>query len=419
MPVKILNYLQKREIQRLSDLEKHSQDELAEMFDVSKSTIRRVLEETLPADPDGDLVKENVRLAKQAQKRQDQNRIKNKSFREHARIENAIEEFTGSLSEVFKSNSLSAYTKPKVGTIESQPIGIIHFSDLHFNEQVHLESNIFNYEIASKRIEKHVTKALEHFKLSNVGHVLVALTGDILNSDRRLDELLENATNRSKAVFLAVDILQQAILHINNEGFNVTVASICGNEARVGKDIGWVADMASDNYDFVIHNIMSKLFEGSEGVNFLPITDPLEQIVQVNGCNVLLLHGHGHNGISSAKGNIATKVAQTKARYASRGIKIDYVLMGHIHEAYVSDMFARSGGLPGANAYSEKALNLDSRASQNYYIIQEDGSVDGVKNDLQNVDGYAGYKYDKELEAYHSKSAIKTKDNVVIHQIVI
>jgi hypothetical protein len=37
--------------------------------------------------------------------------------------------------------------------------------------------------------------------------VVVACLGDFLNSDRRLDELLSNATNRSKATLLAVDIL--------------------------------------------------------------------------------------------------------------------------------------------------------------------------------------------------------------------
>ena len=42
-------------------------------------------------DADLDIVRENVRLSKQKQKAQDKNRIFNKAFREHSRIENAVE----------------------------------------------------------------------------------------------------------------------------------------------------------------------------------------------------------------------------------------------------------------------------------------------------------------------------------------
>ena len=48
-------------------------------------------------DADVEVIKENVRLSKQKQKAQDRNRIQNKSFREHARIENAIEEYSKEL----------------------------------------------------------------------------------------------------------------------------------------------------------------------------------------------------------------------------------------------------------------------------------------------------------------------------------
>ena len=46
------------------------------------------------SDSDHDIVVENVRLAKQKQQAQDKNRILNKAFREHSRIENALEEYT-------------------------------------------------------------------------------------------------------------------------------------------------------------------------------------------------------------------------------------------------------------------------------------------------------------------------------------
>ena len=61
-------------------------------------------------------------------------------------------------------------------------------------------------------------KALKkYFKTANITNIVVAMTGDMMNSDRRLDELLNQATNRAKATFLGVDILQQAIIDISKD----------------------------------------------------------------------------------------------------------------------------------------------------------------------------------------------------------
>ena len=55
---------------------------------------------------DMELIEENVRLAKQKQKAQDKNRIETKSFREYARIENALEEYTKALVTQLKEKGL-------------------------------------------------------------------------------------------------------------------------------------------------------------------------------------------------------------------------------------------------------------------------------------------------------------------------
>ena len=116
--------------------------------------------------------------------------------------------------------------------------------------------NLMDFEIASKRCKHFVKKATKYFKAFGVTNILVAMTGDLLNSDRRLDELLNMATNRAKATFLAVDILQQVIMDLNSN-FNVSVAMVTGNESRVKKDWGWSKTLASDNYDFTIFKTLS------------------------------------------------------------------------------------------------------------------------------------------------------------------
>lgn len=368
---------------------------------------------------DGELQTQNITLAKKVQRLQDANRIERKSFRESARVDNTLEALTAALLSVVKENTftnIKSKTKKK-RTVDDAPIGVVQFSDVHFNELIDdIDGNVYNFEIASQRVRKHVLRSISYFKAHNVTDIAVFFTGDMLNSDRRLDEITNAATNRSKAIFLAVDILQQGILELA-EDFNVTVASITGNESRVGEHIHWTNFLASDSYDLVIHNMLTYLLKGAENVTFIPITNPLEQVINLNGTNFLLVHGHGHGYLAST-GKIESGVVAIKAKYASRGVQVDYVICGHVHSALVSDNFSRSSGMPGNNAYSERALNLNGKASQNLFLVWKDKSIDGIKVDLQHTNGIDGYPFDHTLESYAPKNGIGNS-TVIIQSVLI
>ena len=357
-----------------------------------------------------EIVTQNVRLAKQKQALQDLNRIERKSFRENARVENAVEAYSKELVEIFKKKNLSKLTKTHRNN--NKAVGVIQFSDVHFNELVSLESNKYDFTIASQRCRYFVSQAKKYFKCNNIKNVMIALTGDLLNSDRRLDELLSMATNRAKATFLSVDILQQVVLDLNKD-FNVNVACVTGNEGRAKPELGWVDLMATDNYDYTIFQLLKYLFKGSK-VTFVE-GDPLELVVNLAGQNLLMIHGHG--SISSA--GLEKSINQIIGRYALKGCTIDYVIFGHVHSAWVGDNYSRSSSMVGANDYSDKALNLSGRASQNCYIFYNNGNRDGIKVDLQNIKNFEGYKIDESLAAYNAKSHSKTKQKKVVFEVVV
>ena len=141
--------------------------------------------------------------------------------------------------------------------------------------------------------------------------------------------------------------------------------------------------------------------------------DPSELVVNVAGQNLLMMHGHG-----SFRGKLDTAVNQIAGRYSMKGVKIDYIIMGHIHSCRIGDNFGRSSSMVGANDYSEKALNLNGRASQNCYIFYDNGNRDGIKIDLQNTQN-EGYDIDKSLEAYNAKSHGKVKTKKTIFEVVV
>ena len=357
---------------------------------------------------DFDLLKENVRLSKQKQSAQDLNRIERKSFREHARVENAVSKYSKKLLKIFENNTLSKYVVKHKG--DNSAVGVIQFSDVHFNELVNLEHNKYDFSVASARCKLFVDKTTTYFKAMGITNVLMVQSGDLLNSDRRLDELLQMATNRAKATFLAVDILQQVILDLNSN-FNVSVCMVTGNESRVKKDWGWASIIASDNYDYTIFQTLRYLFKDSD-INFID-GDPTEIVVEVAGQNLLVLHGNG----AIKRTAIESSITQMIGRYKMRGTRIDYIIFGHIHSARVGDNYSRSSSMVGANDYSEKALNLSGRASQNCYIFYDNGNRDGIKIDLQNYG--EGYDIDKSLSAYNAKSSAKINQGTTIFKVVV
>jgi len=359
---------------------------------------------------DIELLTENVKLAKKEQRNKDTNRIERKAFREYARIDNALSEYNHGLTEALGKYDLSKFTIYHEADGDKS-CGVVNLSDLHLNELVSLAHNKHDFPNAAKRLKKLATKTKKYFGAFGIKNVLIADTGDKLNSDRRLDELLNQATNRSNATILSAYLLQQFIIDLN-EDFNISYACVTGNESRAKDEPGFSDILATDNYDFTIFNILRMLFRDCKGVNFV-IGDPSELVVNVAGQHWLLLHGE------SISKDVESSVQKIKGKYASRGILIDYIIFGHIHSARISDQYGRGSSLVGDNDYSDKALQLSGRASQNIYIAYENGNRDGIKIDLQNAEDVKGYDIIKELEAYNAKSASKLHHKSTVFEVVI
>ena len=359
------------------------------------------------AEADRELVEECEVLAKAKQKLQDTNRIERKAFRAQARYENASAALLSEVLELMKQNS---YHYDKLPAVTVQPLsatcqaaGVIQLSDLHFNELISIAGNTFDFTVASKRLKLFAEHTIRLFQAYEVENVLIAMTGDMLNSDRRLDEILAAATNRARALFLAGDLMQQFITEIRKH-FRVTVAYVTGNESRNGDVISWTKAVATDNYDTLLFHLLKSMFTGVEGVDFVD-EDDNEVPITVNNSTFLLMHGHG-----KMERDVEQNVTKAIGRYAHTGIIIDYVLLGHMHSARIGDFCARSASLAGANAYSEHSLNLIGRASQNIFIVDAQKRVHGMKVDLQfTEDVKDAYAIDERLVAYNAKSADKAR----------
>jgi predicted phosphodiesterase len=341
------------------------------------------------------------KMAAQLQKSRDMLRVERKQFREEIRYHNAMNELSEELIsalEIHRAFDTKFHEYPD-GDVE----GVFQISDVHFNELINLPFNKFDFKIAAQRLEKFVARARTLFDARGITTVHVCFTGDMVNSDRRLDEMMNMATNRAKGSVLAAMILKQVLLDLNRT-YNLKIYMVTGNESRMHKEMGASEMRQSDNYDLIIHEMLRMMFLDKPGVEFcegVPFIDGncTEQMIRVMNQNILLLHGH-----QIKMSGVSSQMQRLKGKWSDYLCKetINYVLFGHFHTSRVTDLFARSGGVCGANGYSDNQLMLSSRASQNCFLIDNEG-ITGIKIDLQHSDNYEGYQIDPLLETYNAR----------------
>lgn len=322
---------------------------------------------------------------KSIQRLQDQQRIERKIKREDYRNYNASDKYLSEIAKEIKKfqiPELKTHKKKNEYELKNEYEGIFQLSDLHFNEIVSdLSENSYDFDVAAKRLKKYVSEAIKIFKLYKVEKILIAMTGDILGSDRRVDEKLHLATNRSRATIIGTFLLEQVIREINRY-FDIKIAMVAGNESRVF-ELGDSDMIMEDNYDWTIFQMLKMIFR--KNLNIFIDGNPYKKIIKIKNKNIMMLHGHNlgknpENDIIKLKGQIASL----------HNIPLDFIIMGHIHQAQIADFYARSSSLSGGNTYSSNRLKLISRASQNIHIISEN-SIHSFKIDLQSVDNIIGY----------------------------
>ena len=278
--------------------------------------------------------------------------------------------------ELMRSNPISASpVVDRTGMLVTDGVLIVQLSDLHFNEVVKLKNKNYNFHLAAARLAQLAAKAKSLALATGAQKIIVAASGDLMNSDRRADEYLTNEFPKPAGVQLAVRILVQFYLDLASVA-QVEVYSITGNESRNTPEQSWATKAASNSADFSIYENCKYKLEDHRRVSFVAY-DANEICFTAFNRRILMLHGHQIRSLESGIGQIYSK-------YAKEGTPLDYVLFGHIHSSYIGDFHARNSSLVGSNSYSYSGLNLASKAAQNIIHISKTG-IDGLRVDLENL----------------------------------
>ena len=346
---------------------------------------------------DQDLLDENAKLRRQKVKATDRLRKERRSQLEFDRKETAIEELLTDIQENLKSVGKDLKkTQRYSGKFQRKgTVLVVHLSDLHLQELVDLPGrNRFDFVVASKRLQLMAQKVKALGKCFDSTRMVLAIGGDLINSDRRHDEVLNNSTNRSRAVVLATHLLRQFILDLR-QTFYIDIVGVTGNEGRAKQELAWSEIGATDSYDALTYWFLEQVLQGDKGIRFNPL-QANECIFSIHNETFLVIHGH------QIRATDQKAVQSIISKYAIRDIKISHILCGHIHSTMISDFVSRNSSLCGSNSYSENGLNFNSKAGQNIHIVTQQG-IDGFKADLQDIEGVDGYDCISELQRHGAR----------------
>ena len=204
-----------------------------------------------------------LRTEAQRQKQIDLNSQLRKTNREQYRVYNNVEEIYTQYCSLLENVDLTKFKIKPYTEQANRKILLIQISDSHFNELINCsEANGNNYDfiVASKRLKKFISKCKQYAKFEKVSEVCLILTGDNINSSRRLGEKLAQSTSLVKASLLATYLLEQCIVDLAKD-FSVSVASVVGNESRIEDEWDASSISLSQNWDFLIFENLKKIFK--------------------------------------------------------------------------------------------------------------------------------------------------------------
>lgn len=249
---------------------------------------------------------------------------------------------------------------------------ILCLSDLHIGQRVEVSNNKFNIEIANRRLEKLFNETMKEMELRKCSTITFAMLGDLIHAQcvyKKADMKLSAEFSEVESTINAFRLLYKYIDKFV-EKYKVNFMGVCGNESRFASytNPSNLDSEFSNSMDYMIYNLFKTRYENNVNVKFLNESKLIEEVVEVNGYNFCLVHGH-----NLKHGNLSDSIKNLKLRMMESGYRVDYTLLGHIHQTYITDDFARNASLVGSNSYSNSLNISGGKSSQNLIVVNRDG----------------------------------------------
>lgn len=274
-------------------------------------------------------------------------------------------------------SALPAIKVPPVRSFKierTQETALLLLSDLHTGEVVRKDEtggiNSYNFDVMKTRL-KYLSNSiidisqnkLRGYKLPKL---VIGALGDFVNGII-WEELVESAENTpiewSEGTALVV---AQFILELAQVFPEIEFTGVVGNHGRMTKEIRYKRRYV--NWDYVTYTLLSLLLRNQKNIKFT-LPHSFWTLQEIEGKNFLFLHGDNINSWAGIPWyGIQRMVSRLEALLSSKKTAVDYVCLGHFHNAGTLDTFngeiILNGSVMGGNEYSIGKLFLSSDANQ-------------------------------------------------------
>jgi hypothetical protein len=193
-------------------------------------------------------------------------------------------------------------------------------SDMHIGLEVNNFFNVYNTEIAKRRVAKYVEETIRICKKNNVKRLNILNLGDLINGNLRVTARIENNQDVIEQVMTASEIMSEALNKLQEAAPEVIYRSCSDNHSRVTPN--FKDNIEKENYFRLIDFYLEARLKDSN-IQFTHdnLDVDLGLFELMNGKKMMFAHGHRENINTIIQGFMG----------AIRGY-VDYVCVAHFHE---------------------------------------------------------------------------------------
>lgn len=235
---------------------------------------------------------------------------------------------------------------------------VVLLSDWHAGEVVTLEQvgglNEFDWDILEQRVDRTISGLLS-FK-----EVRPALTGldvwflgDMVSGNIHEELVATNQFPAAEQSVKAGQLMARTITELAPHYPDIHVCAIPGNHARTKKD--HASKNVFDSWDWTAYKLAEAMTAPLPNVKW-EIPDAGTIVRQIAGLNVLLWHGDGVRSSMPGVpwGGVMRRVNELIKQYGDIGTLLNYVALGHFHQACLVPKVWMNGSLIGTNEHGYK-----------------------------------------------------------------
>lgn len=208
--------------------------------------------------------------------------------------------------------------------IKSDEHYLLTLADIHYGAAFRSLKNVYDRDIARDRLGVLADKTIEFIKKHKVTELSVANLGDCIQGILRVSDLRVNDTSVVKCIVevshLIADFLNTLSRYAYISYYHVPTA----NHAQT-RPLGTKAsELADEDVEYIISHYIMDLCANNERIS-VHVAEEDEQfiVIPVGMFEVYAVHGHQYKSIEQSLRNLSF----------SLGEMVDYVLMGHFHNA--------------------------------------------------------------------------------------